>query len=474
MHFPSFLIRGLSLWLFFSGLSVPVLAETTLARIFSNHMVLQRNTEANIWGTDRPGQSIRIVATWGATANAVTGPDGKWKLQLSTPEAGGPYTIEVQGSDNLELSDVLIGEVWLCSGQSNMEMPVKGYRNQPVYGSNEALIQSIGAQIRLFHFPHNVQLAAQDTIKGRWLVSSPANLGDFSATAYFFAKKLQEALGIPIGLVHSSWGGSSAEAWTDRETLLQYDPDVNIPTEMPDRVVFQAPTLLYNGMIHPLVGYTLRGAIWYQGEANIGRYRTYAQLIRDMVTSWRAKWGQGDFPFYFVQIAPYNYNPDSPTAFQREAQENTVELLENSGMAVTLDVGNCTNIHPGDKQTVGNRLAYLALAETYGMRGIAYSGPVYREMAITEDHKIQLSFDKTENGLSTFGKPLTGFQIAGKDKVFKEAQAQINRDQTVTVWSEEVPDPVAVRYAWENCPEATLFNNAQLPASSFRTDDWEP
>jgi sialate O-acetylesterase len=459
-----------ALCLFLSS-SLP--AATQLATIFSNHMVLQRNTEVNIWGTDLPGQSIRVVSTWGASATVETDPSGKWRLQLATPEAGGPYTIEIQGSDNRELTDILIGEVWLCSGQSNMEMPVKGYRNQPVLGSNEARLESVDDQIRLFHFPHNAQLSPQDSIQGRWLVSSPAKVGDFSATAYFFAKKLQQALGVPIGLVHSSWGGSSAEAWTDRETLLAYDPEIKIPTEMPESVVFQAPSVLYNGMIHPLIGYTIKGAIWYQGEANISRYKTYAQLITDMVTSWRNKWDQGDFPFYFVQIAPYRYQDGHPTAFLRESQAVTVNSLSNSGMAVTLDIGDCNNIHPADKQTVGDRLAYLALAKTYGMEGIAYSGPVYRSMEITEDKKIKLSFDMTENGLSGFGEPLSGFQIAGKDKVFKEAQAQINRDMTITVWSDEVAEPVAVRYAFENCPEGSLFNNAKLPASSFRTDDWE-
>lgn len=467
------LLRTISLIFWGLILTFSIQAETQLAGIFANHMVLQRNTEVNIWGSDLPGQSIRIMATWGASATAETGADGQWRLKLATPEAGGPYTIEIQGSDNLELSDVLIGEVWLCSGQSNMEMPVKGYRNQPVLGSNEARIESIKDQIRLFHFPHNAQLEPQDTIKGRWLVSSPAKVGDFSATAYFFAEKLQQALGVPIGLVHSSWGGSSAEAWTDRETLLAYDPEISIPKEMPDRVVFQAPSVLYNGMIHPLVGYTIRGAIWYQGEANISRYRTYAQLITDMVTSWRNKWGQGDFPFYFVQIAPYGYQEGHPTAFQREAQEATVDALANSGMAVTLDIGDCTNIHPADKKTVGDRLAYIALAKTYGINGIAYSGPVYRSMEITENKEIKLHFDNTENGLSSFGLPLSGFRIAGSDRQFKDAQVKINRDQTLTVWSDDVQEPVAVRYAFENCPEGTLFNNAQLPASSFRTDDWE-
>lgn len=453
-------------------LSFPLAADTELAGIFSNHMVLQRNTEANIWGKDLPGQSIRIVATWGAWATAETDENGDWRLKLPTPEAGGPYTIEIQGSDNLELSDILIGEVWLCSGQSNMEMPVKGYRNQPVLGSNEARLESIKDQIRLFHFPHNAQLAPQDSIQGRWLVSSPSKVGDFSATAYFFGKKLQQALGVPIGLVHSSWGGSSAEAWTDRETLLTHDPEITIPTEFPERAVFQAPSVLYNGMIQPLIGYTIRGAIWYQGEANISRHSTYAQLITDMVTSWRKKWGQGDFPFYFVQIAPYGYQEGHPTAFLREAQTTTVDLLANSGMAVTLDIGDCAYIHPANKKTVGDRLAYVALAKTYGMDGLAYSGPIYRSMEITEDHEIKLSFDHTENGLSSFGKALSGFQIAGQDKVFKEAQARINRDQTLSVWSDDISEPLAVRYAFENCPEGTLFNNAGLPASSFRTDDW--
>ncbi|MDR9366595.1 MAG: sialate O-acetylesterase [Balneolaceae bacterium] len=451
---------------------LPSNAQTKLANIFTDHMVLQRGTTVNIWGTDEAGQSIQLSASWEEESATVSDENGEWNLKLNTPKAGGPFTITVTGSETIQLEDILIGEVWFCSGQSNMEMPIKGYINQPVFGSNEAKLNAGNDQIRLFHVPHKASVEPMTDIDGEWLVGSPDTIGDFSATAYFFAKKLQQALNVPIGLVHASWGGSSAEAWTDAATLRRLHPELEIPTEVPEERVNQAPSLLHNAMLHPLIGYTINGAIWYQGESNIGRYEDYGALVTGMVNSWRQKWGQGQFPFYYVQIAPYRYSPDSPVALQREAQLATLDLLENSGMAVTLDIGNCTNIHPGDKETVGNRLAYIALAKTYGMEGVAYSGPVYDAMEITDDGKINLSFRLAECGLSSFGKPLSGFKIAGEDKVFKTAKAQINRNRTLSVWSEEVPDPVAVRYAFENCPEATLYNTSHLPASSFRTDDW--
>jgi sialate O-acetylesterase len=446
-------------------------AQIQLPAFFGDNMVLQQNSNVSIWGTDKPNSKIKILASWGKESTATADAKGQWKLKLDTPAFGGPFTLTINGSNTISLKNVMIGEVWLCSGQSNMEMPVKGFNNQPINGSGEAILNAKNDQIRLFTVKRAASLDPLDHVEGQWAEATPLTVKDFSATAYFFGKKLNTLLNVPIGLIHTSWGGSSVEAWMDKETLSQYST-IELPKKLPEERLNQTPTLLYNAMINPLVGYGIKGAIWYQGESNRNRAKEYAQLFPTMIKTWREKWQQGEFPFYFVQIAPYGYDGGN-SGFVMEAQLNTMKTLNNTGMAVTMDIGDCDYIHPREKKLVGDRLALWALAKDYGMEGIAYSGPVFKEIEEIKEGKVKLLFDYNENGLSSFGGPLSGFEIAGADKVFHPAETKINGDKSLSVWSENVATPVAVRYAFKNCEAGSLFNTDGLPASSFRTDDWE-
>lgn len=443
-------------------------SQTKLASFFSDNMVLQQKEQVAIWGEDKENTTIKISGSWGEKAKVKTDKNGRWKVKLQTPAAGGPYSLTIKGSEKVTLKNVLIGEVWLCSGQSNMQMPIKGFANQPVVGSLETILNSKNAQIRMFRVNQNASLTPLKNVTGKWEEASPETTGKFSATAYYFGHKLQKLLGVPVGLIHTSWGASTAESGTDKETISNFK-SAKIPIKIPAKKKQYEPTLLFNAMLHPFIGYNLKGVIWYQGESNRLRASEYENLITKMVTSWRAKWQQ-DFPFYFVQIAPFSYK-NTNAAFIREAQLRTMLSLKNSGMAVTLDVGECKNIHPSNKKIVGDRLAYWALSKTYNFEGIAYSGPVYKKMKI-KNSKAILTFDYAKNGFSSFGKKIEGFEIAGADKVFYKADIKRNRNKTITVWSEKVQKPVAVRYAFNNCVLGTLFNTEGLPASSFRTDNW--
>ncbi|MEX2336258.1 MAG: sialate O-acetylesterase [Fulvivirga sp.] len=445
-------------------------SQTKLPSFFSNNMVLQQNEAVSIWGTDTPETKISIKASWGEKVQTESDAAGKWKVKIETPEAGGPYSLSIKGSEEVLLQDILIGEVWLCSGQSNMEMVLKGYRNQPIIGSNEAILNSGNNLIRVFKAERNASVEPLNDVEGDWTVSGPATSGDFSATAYFFAKKMQKVLDVPVGIITTSWGGSNVETWIDQKTLRNFE-DLIIPTSVPEKAPNKVPTLLYNGMLHPFLGFNIKGVLWYQGEANRVNYSEYKDLFSAMIESWRANWSQGDFPFYFVQIAPYGYNGVN-SAFVREAQLQTMQTVANTGMAVTMDIGACNSIHPPEKKLVGDRLAYWALAKTYGIEGIAFSGPVYKSYDVDKG-KVNVAFEYSEIGLYTFDSELTGFTIAGEDRDFHPAKAKINRDGTVTVWSDEVKEPVAVRYGFESCIKGTLYNVAGLPASSFRTDNWE-
>jgi len=459
----------------FIGIQTIAFSQTKLASFFSDHMVLQQNEKVSLWGKDKPKKKVTITASWGETETIKADKNGEWTLKIQTPTAGGPYSIDINGSDAIELKDVMIGEVWLCSGQSNMEMPVKGFLNQPVIGSQDAILNGNNNNLRVFKIERNQTLEPIDTVDGDWKIASTATVGDFSATAYFFGNKIQNTVDVPVGLIVTSWGGSRAEAWTDAATLKEFK-SVKLPTEIPKKGIQQTPTLLYNAMLHPIIGYTIKGAIWYQGESNKNQASEYQKLIGSMVTSWRAQWNQGDFPFYYVQIAPYNYGKKANSAFLREAQLNTMKSLKNSGMAVTMDIGDATYIHPAEKRKVGERLAYWALAKDYNIAGIEFSGPTFKDMQI-EGQKVTVTFENAPNGISSFGKKVTGFEIAGEDKIFHPANAKMIRkgypNGGVLLSSENVMQPVAVRYNFHNLVEASIFSTAGLPASSFRTDTWK-
>ncbi len=449
-------------------------SQTKLPSFFSDSMVLQQQTEVAFWGTDKAKTKITVKGSWGKDRYVTSDENGKWKLKLPTPAAGGPYTVSIKGTKTITFTNVLIGEVWFCSGQSNMEMPVKGNANQPVIGSNEAILNSNNPSIRLFNTPHSFSRKPMNDVVGNWKSASPATTGNFSAVAYFFAKKINALLGIPIGIIHSSWGASKIESWMDSSTLASFK-EVKIDEKVSIKDANITHTMLNNTMLHPFVGYTIKGMLWYQGESNRENANEYQSLFKLMVDSWRQQWQQGIFPFYFVQIAPHNGMVGTLSGpLLREAQLNAMQSVQNTGMAVTLDIGEQFMIHPAQKEIVGNRLAYWALAKDYGIEGIAFSGPVYKSMEKTTKDQIILTFDYCKLGLTTFGKPLTNFEIAGEDKVFYPAQAIFtsNRPNCITVWSDSVKNPMSVRYAFKNWVEGTLFNTQGLPASSFRTDNW--
>lgn len=646
--------------------------KLVLPALISKGMVLQRNSEVKLWGESSPGAKITVTASWGTKADGKTDGNGKWMVTLKTGDAGGPYDVGIQAGDtSVVIKDVLLGEVWLCSGQSNMEMPMQGWPPTAlVNNSASEIARANNPNIRLFTVGRNISLTPVDTCHGSWKDCTPENVAPFSATAYFFGRKLQKELGVPVGLIHSSWGGTPAESWTSPEYIskvhgyenitaqidsvkiqyqrrmawletLKYIPigqnenfyanldlkdekydsadyddsawptmklpsyweseslpgfdgfvwfrkDVNIPSseagkdlilhlgavddmdatyfngvkigsilkggfwqvprnypipgslvkrgknviavkvidtqggggiydplgislqgerrksfvvnlngewkykpeaeivgnniyifgtgnksfekrpEMNIELNASTPTVLYNAMIYPLEPYTIKGVIWYQGESNVGRGYQYRTLFPTLIASWRNAWAQGDFPFYYVQIAPYNYGEKvrSNAAEIREAQLMAMSL-PNTGMVVTTDIGNPDNIHPGDKQDVGKRLALWALAKNYGKDSLVYSGPIYKSSS-TEGNKITISFDYVDGGLVAKGGKLKGFEIAGADSVYHPAIAQIVSDKVV-VSSPKVKKPIAVRFGWSQTPATNLFNTAGLPASPFRT-----
>lgn len=644
-----------------------------LPAIFSDNMVLQQESDVPFWGNAKPNSTITVTPEWGEPIEAVVQTNSTWSVKVKTPTAGGPYKIIISdGNEKIEYKNVLVGEVWLCSGQSNMEMPLEGWPpNDIIENSAEEIANSENNNIRFFTVQRNISGVPKDDCSGNWVESSPRTASTFSATVYFFGKKLYNELNVPIGLIHSSWGGTPVESWISKEYLSQINgfdstlkkidlsapaivelnnwlnslPQINItektdeniwsglefndsecsqidynhsewaimklPTlweqtelgefdgavwfrkivELPDSWINKkltlelgpiddfditfvngskvggiekdgnwqtkrkytvpsdinnqnklliavrvndirggggiygkpeemklvntedqseislagnwfylpvaefkgmiyyvfggkdmiykqrpklpvelsayTPTLLYNGMISPLMPFGIKGVIWYQGEANTGNPKLYETLFPTLIKNWRNDF-QIDFPFYYVQIAPYDYGNETHSEFLRDAQRKTLSL-ENTGMVVTLDIGNNNNIHPANKKDVGERLAFWALAKQYN-NNIAYSGPLYKSMDIKEN-TIELKFDHVGSGLEIRDGE-NQFLIAGENKNFVTAETKIVKN-TLIVWSDKINEPLAVRYAWSNTAKATLFNKEGLPASSFRTDSWD-
>ena len=672
----------LSLFLL-TGMYTMALAKIKLPAIIGDSMVLQRSMAVPVWGWADPGEKISVQGSWspvggagnaGTSAGAVSavaGPDGKWMLKIMTPPAGGPYDLTIAGSETIVLHGILTGEVWVCSGQSNMEMPVRGWgKNTPIKDSEKEIAAADYPNIRLFTVKMTVSYTPKEDVAGKWSVCSPSSVAPFSATAYFFGRELARKLKVPVGLINTTWGGTVAEAWTsagalsrmgdfdgalrrvdtitrdvghsmeeDRRNdsiwrlamektkdgsvepafddvgwktmilptawedagypgldgIVWFRKTIDVPedwagktlkldlgpvddydityfngvkvgetsgdgawatdrhyevpgtlvkagrnviavrvtdlqgnggiygdkallklfpaegtraedskgTRVPEQGISLAGewkfeiktvkppmafsnnpnivTVLYNGMIAPLIPFGIRGVIWYQGEANVGRAAQYERLFPVMIADWRSRWEEGDFPFYFAQIAPFKYGGDSTQAAAlRDAQRKTL-AVPHTGMAVTLDIGNVTNIHPANKQEVGRRLALWALAGTYGEKKMVYSGPLYKSMLV-RNGAVEVAFSHADggltthavdgvttpagDGLTTHGQELTGFEIAGADGRFVPAKASVKGDK-VLVRSDAVAAPVAVRYGWSATAKASLFNGAGLPASSF-------
>ena len=495
--------------------SLSARADVKLNPLFTDFMVLQQGIACPVWGTATPNEAIEVklepVKAGEGESAAVKGTaddKGNWIIKLPKLKASlNSYTLSIQGKNTVALKDVLIGEVWICSGQSNMEMTLNGCSN-----AQEAIAKSANPMLRLFTVQKATSIEPKTEVVGKWAPSNPQTSPSFSGVGYYFGRDLQAALKVPVGLIHTSWGGTPAQAWTSQEALAtkselkgyvldiptlkkQYRmaaenyltnlekytavakeqlattgqlPQPPVPPQQPGS---GQPSTLYNAMIAPLVPYGIAGAIWYQGESNAGAAYQYRTLFNTMIEDWRKQWAQGDFPFLCVQLAPFMKIQKEPMESQwaelRESQWLATKRLKNVGMAVITDAGDETDIHPKKKEPAGVRLALAARAIGYGEK-IEFAGPEYKSVKF-ENGKAILSFDHTEGGLDPRGGELIGFTIAGKDKKFYNATAEI-KDDTIIVTAPEVKEPAAVRYGWANFPVVNLWNKAGLPATPFRTD----
>lgn len=484
--------------------AVSTFADVKLPALVGDNMVLQRDLANSIWGWAEPGEEVSVQMS-GQTKKTVAGEDGKWLLKLDPMKAGGPFEMTIKGKNEIKLKNVLIGEVWVCSGQSNMEWPVKLCDNP-----DEEIKNAHYPNIRLITVPKKSTTNPQDDFVGAWVECSPKTVADFSAVGYFFGRKLSNELNVPVGLINSSWGGSACESWINPEIVDQFSefrPIMERKIKKEEDSSLDRNNLndnqnagyLYNGMIVPLKKYGIRGAIWYQGETNAGRAYQYRNLFPLMIQNWRNEWGQGDFSFYFVQLANFitdkNRTGTEPRedawAELREAQSMTLRL-PNTGEAVSIDIGDPNDIHPRNKQDVGLRLALHALARDYrpegaergdrggqqggqgqqgGRQRLATDGPRFQSLKIEGDKAVVNFQPRTANGLKAKEGELKGFAIAGTDRKFYWADAKMEGNRVV-VSSADVPQPVAVRYGWSDNPSCNLVNGAGLPASPFRTDFW--
>jgi sialate O-acetylesterase len=454
-------------------------ADVKLPRIFSDGMVMQQQTKANLWGTATAGKQVVITTGWDKKTYKVKADDnGKWQAAVETPRAGGPYTITLSDGKPTKIDNIMIGELWLCSGQSNMEMPMKGFKGQPVENANSDALQSANNNLRLFTVKRKSSLTPADDVDGSWAAAEPKSVREFSATAYYFGRMLQRQLDVPVGLVVAAWGGSACEAWMNADWLRAF-PDAKIPqTDADITSKNRTPTVLYNGMLCPLIGMTIKGVIWYQGEDNYNRASTYSDMFTSLVNGWRGEWKQGNFPFYYCQIAPWDYaalaEPGQKvvnSAFLREQQSIAEHKIDNTGMVVLMDIGSEKCIHPTKKIVGGERLARLALVKTYGLEGVTAESPYYKGIEIKND-TVVVSFERAQMWLNAKDKYASvNFKVAGDDHIFHPAKAWIERSK-VYVKSDEVANPVAVRYAFDNYVVGDLFCE-DLPVPSFRSDDWD-
>ena len=488
-----------------------VFGDVTLPSVIGNNMVLQQNKPIQLWGWAEPGESVSIEIN-NNKEKTKTDDNGKWNITMPAMKAGGPFKMEIKGNNTIELTNVLVGEVWICSGQSNMEWSMRTIDNNV-----QEILQANNPNIRLFHIPKKAAAHAQKDVDAEWEECNSSTVINFSSVAYFFGKNLNQKLDVPVGLIETAWGGTRIEPWTppvgfngipelaDIVTEIEQSDSVynaelgksltelekwtkeareafNKKSDMPDMpklaehplAYHQKPTSLYNGMVHGIVPYTFQGAIWYQGESNRNDGMLYYEMMMALINGWRKVWDQGSFPFYYVQLAPYSYSTMGTDAegemrlpIVREAQRKALQI-PNTGMIVTTDIGNIYNIHPQNKQETSRRLALWALAKTYGQKDIVFSGPLYESIEIKDD-RILVNFKYADNGLqSSDGKPLDWFEIAGSDNIFVQARA-FNKGNQVEVWSDQVKSPVAVRFGWHETAEPNLINTEGLPASPFNS-----
>ena len=451
-------------------------AKVVLPKIFASGMVMQQQTDANLWGEAKADATVKIATSWNKkTVSVKAGNDGKWTAKIQTPAAGGPYSITFNDGEKTVIGNILVGELWICSGQSNMEMPMKGFKNQPVENAVEDILHSGDSKMRLFTVKRTSLFQPATDVVGEWKEASPEAVRNFSATAYYFGRELRRMLNVPVGLIVTSWGGSSCEAWMNRDWLKAF-PQIELPASQETiKSKNRTATVLYNGMLRPLIGVSMRGVIWYQGEENVSRSGYYADLFSRMIKGWREEWKEGDFPFYYCQIAPYDYNiigwGQYNSAFLREQQAKAEKMNKNVGMACLMDAGLEYGIHPRKKQLAGMRLALLALDKTYGIKGITSETARYKDVEFKGDTAV-ITFERA--GMWVYGKDGLKsdlFEVAGEDRVFHPAKAWIERSK-LYVKCDEVKKPVAVRYAFKDWADGDLFCDG-LPVSSFRTDNWD-
>ena len=456
-------------------------AKITLPSVIGDNMVLQQQTDAALWGKAEPGRKVTVKTSWNKkTVRTTADPQtGQWLVRVATPAAGGPYEITISDGEKITLKNILVGEVWFASGQSNMEMPVMGFPGQPAEGGAEAIVSARRDRpIRVCNVQKQSTVEVMEDVPCKWEENTPGAVAATSAAAWFFADAVQTALGVPVGIIHSSWGGSNIETWIPYEVLKEQFPEVDLGSVEGTHPVKSANhdgCLLFNGMVAPLLPYTIKGILWYQGEANRGAPAQYIRLQTAYVQAMRERFQVPDAPFYFVQIAPWPYG--GPQSFDSgyffEAQQKSLETIPHSGMAVTCDIGDYGTIHPPKKREVGQRLAWLALEHDYGFDAIKADAPTYAGVTF-QDGKAVVTFNVDNLCLAPIGTPLEGFEIAGEDRVFHKADAMIDGGnyKRVVVSCAEVPAPVAVRYCFRNWCKGNLYNTYGVPAAPFRTDNW--
>ena len=447
---------------------MPSFGQIKLPAVIGDNMVLQQNSEVAIWGWGDPASQIKVSGSWSKdTVKTKVSNQSEWKVKIRTPSAGGPFTVSITGSEEVVLTNVMIGEVWICSGQSNMEWSA----DSKINNAEEEIRNANNPNIRFFHVRKLGSETPQDNCFAKWESCTPETMHSFSAIGYFFGRELQQNLNIPVGIIEVAWGGTPAEVWV-RADLVESDPLLKACADKLETYDWwpSKPGVVYNGMISPVIPYRIAGAIWYQGESNTKSPESYRRLFKTLIENWRRDF-ENDFPFYYVQIAPFAYGKEQKAPLIREMQMQTMDVPK-TGMVVVSDlVDNVKDIHPRNKLDVAKRLANWALAETYNVKELAYKNPLYQSMSI-EKSKIRISFENVSNGLKVTGDEITSFEIAGDDQVYKPAKVKIV-DNTVLVSSKEVKAPVAVRFSFSNDAIGNLFSREGLPVAPFRTDDWK-
>ncbi|WP_435414338.1 sialate O-acetylesterase [Polaribacter aestuariivivens] len=458
--------------------TISLYSQTILPSVFGDNMVLQQKDKVAIWGKDLPNTQIYISTSWGVKLFTKVDVNGLWKITIKTKKASfNSESITIKGSNTITLKNILIGEIWLCSGQSNMDMPLKGLGKSKVLNAEEYLEKAENKYIRLFNNPRAASTKPSFKTGGKWVNSSRTSANKFSAIGFIFALELYEKLKVPIGIIETSWGGTRIESWIPKEKLLKYKDIKFSKTLAKEQKKQKRPTFLYNAMIHPFQDYKVKGFLWYQGESNRTNPKSYKSLMKDLIDAWRTQWNHKKLPFYFVQIAPFNYvkykkgklNYDN---FIRESQLKIAQEIKNTGLVVTTDVGDCKDIHPSKKGTVAKRLANWALAEAYNFKDIFYKSAEVKSVKV-KGNKVTIKFKFYNKDHFIETKDLKSFLIAGADKVFYPAKAIINKNnKSIVLQSSRVTKPIAVRYGFEACFESNLQTKSGLPISVFRTDTW--